>query len=79
MEITVRLMAGLRDLLPKGPRDSLSVVNADRGTTIGQFMTELGLPGDIEVVVIVNGVYVREDHLLQDGDRVDIFPPMAGG
>ena len=40
---------------------------------------ELGLPEDIPKIVIVNKGLVDFDYVLKDGDKVSIFPPLAGG
>jgi len=31
------------------------------------------------VIMLVNGVTVSEEAVLQEGDRVDVFPPLSGG
>jgi sulfur carrier protein ThiS len=32
-----------------------------------------------DVIVMVNGMFLTEDVVLKDGDRLNIFPPVAGG
>ena len=48
------------------------------GLTLDDLLERLEIPGDTEAV-IVNGVYVRPDHLLQPGDHVQIIPFLSGG
>lgn len=48
------------------------------GTTVGAIITQLGLP-DEPRVVFVNGRHAEEEQELHDGDRLAIFPPVAGG
>jgi sulfur carrier protein ThiS len=48
------------------------------GLTLDELLERLQIPSDTEAV-IVNGVYVRPDYLLQPGDRVRIIPFMSGG
>jgi sulfur carrier protein ThiS len=48
------------------------------GTTLQELVEILELPGDTEAV-LVNGVYVKPDYRLQDGDRVRVVPFMSGG
>ena len=48
------------------------------GTTIAQVIESLGLP-DQPRVVFVNSRHADEDSALHDGDRLAIFPPVAGG
>jgi len=46
--------------------------------TLEHLLEILQLPGDTEAVT-VNGVYVKPDYRLQDGDRVKVIPFMSGG
>ena len=48
------------------------------GMTLDTLLESLKIPGDTEAV-IVNGLYVRPDYLLQPGDHVRIIPFMSGG
>ena len=48
------------------------------GMTLDDLIENLHLPGDTEAVM-VNGVYVRPDYRLKNGDRVIVIPFMSGG
>ena len=48
------------------------------GASVSNLLGLLGLP-DTPCVFVVNGSAVSRDTLLRDGDRVQIYPPMAGG
>ncbi len=48
------------------------------GPRIADVIATLGLPDDPRVVFI-NGRHAPEDTVLSDGDRLAIFPPVAGG
>ncbi len=48
------------------------------GTTIGRLVTEIGL-ADEQRITFVNGRHAADDLVLAEGDRVAIFPPIAGG
>ena len=50
----------------------------DEGTTIADVIETLGLP-DQPRIVFVNGRHADEDASLHEGDRLAIFPPVAGG
>ncbi len=93
MEITVQLFSILRDYLPpgsKGGRVTLSWPdNSD--ITLEQVISKLGIERRFEIMarefikksdwqVLVNGISVNEiDVRLNQGDLVQIFPPMSGG
>jgi sulfur carrier protein ThiS len=66
------------EILPVADDDSLIKVPLRPGLTLESLQEELKLPEEKEVVM-VNGAYVKPDYLLQDGDRVSVFPFMSGG
>jgi molybdopterin converting factor small subunit len=50
------------------------------GTTVQKLLEkELGGPPGEVKTVFVNGASRSFDHVLADGDRVGIFPPVGGG
>ncbi|MDI6901359.1 MAG: MoaD/ThiS family protein [Anaerosomatales bacterium] len=79
MHVDVALFAHLAAFQPdgKGGRAPRSFELPD-GTTIAEVIETLGLP-DQPRVVFVNGRHAEEDAALHDGDRLAIFPPVAGG
>ncbi len=48
------------------------------GTTVGELIGRLGLPEGPRAV-FVNGRHAADDRVLDDGDRLAVFPPIAGG
>lgn len=79
MKVDVVLFAHLSTFQPdgRGGRHSRSFDLAD-GTTIASVVSMIGLP-DEPRVVFVNSRHAGEDQVLQEGDRLAIFPPVAGG
>ena len=77
MKIEVRLFATLRQYAPGG-RDP-SVHELVEGSQVAQILESLSIPKDAAKVILVNGRQSDEGHLLHDGDRIVIFPPVAGG
>jgi sulfur carrier protein ThiS len=79
MVIELALFAHLARYHPdgKGGR-SARPVDAPDGTAVGDLIAGLGLP-DGPRVVLVNGRHAGDEHQLADGDRLAIFPPIAGG
>ena len=51
----------------------------DEAETVKDILDKLGVPAKDVNNVIVNGRKRNVDHLLADGDRVALFPPIAGG
>jgi sulfur carrier protein ThiS len=79
MKVDIALFAYLADLQPDGAggRHARSFDLAD-GTTISDVAAMLGLP-DQPRIIFVNGRHAPESDTLHDGDRLAIFPPIAGG
>ena len=75
MPIDLKCYATLAPLTP-GNAGAFPILG---GETILDLATRLAIPhGEIKIV-FVNGVTVDLDHVLHDGDRVGIFPPVGGG
>jgi sulfur-carrier protein len=77
MQVEVRLYAGLRSTGAEGagPR----VVTLREGTSVVALLNALGIPQERVKVVFVNARHAPPGHVLQEGDRVGIFPPAGGG
>ena len=80
IRVEARLYATLRKYHPEGKAGEALVPELAEGTTIQKLLeNELGVPPDEVKTVFVNGISHDFDHVLADGDRVGIFPPVAGG
>ena len=81
IRIEARLYATLRKYQPEeGKVGEALVCELAEGTTVQKLLeNELGVPPGEVKTVFVNGVSRSFDHVLTDGDRVGIFPPVAGG
>jgi sulfur carrier protein ThiS len=53
------------------------------GATINDVVAPYGLPPKLVHLVLVNGLFVppeaRADHVLESGDVLAVWPPVAGG
>ncbi len=79
MKVTARVYATLRRYLPEETAHNPMELELPDGTTVGELLNHLGLPQDAVKVVFVNGRHAEFEQVLADGDRVGIFPPVAGG
>lgn len=79
MNVDIALFAYLADYQPdgRGGRSPRAFTLAE-GTTVADLIVSLGLP-DEPRIVFVNGTHAEEPAELHDGDRLAIFPPVAGG
>lgn len=79
MNVDVVLFAHLSDFQPdgRGGRHSRTFELAE-GTTIADVIAMLKLP-DEPRVIFLNNRHAEEATELHDGERLAIFPPVAGG
>lgn len=79
MNVDIALFAYLSDYQPdgEGGRHARTFELAEE-TTVAHVIGTLGLP-DQPRVVFLNGRHAPETTELHDGDRLAIFPPVAGG
>jgi sulfur carrier protein ThiS len=79
MTVELALFAYLSQYQPdgEGGRHARPLDLAD-GTTVADLIAQLGLP-DEPRVVFLNGRHAGDEQVLSDGDRLAIFPPVAGG
>jgi len=83
MRITVKLFALLGRYLPEGAQQNAAEIEVGDTATPSDVIRALNLPQEYCHLVLVNGHYVapsqRDDHRLQAGDTVAVWPPVAGG
>lgn len=78
MKVEVRLFATLALLLPPS-RHGEVIVDVPVGTTVADLVSRLAIPERLQHVALVNGDDAGDDRRLEEGDVVDLFPPLAGG
>jgi molybdopterin synthase sulfur carrier subunit len=79
MKVDIALFAFLADYQPDGTGGRHArAFDLAEGTTVADMIGTLGLP-DQPRIVFVNGRHAPESAELHDGDRLAIFPPIAGG
>ena len=80
MKIEVKLYASLAQY---GPEESVGkppqAMEVAEGTTIKELLKVLTVPAEAVKVVFLNGIHAKGDEVLKEGDRVGVFPPVAGG
>lgn len=79
IEVQVRLYATLRRFHPEQKLGEGINARVPAGTNIGELIAAIGLPPDTVRQVFSRGRSVEEDHILEDGEDVALFPPVAGG
>jgi len=77
MRVEVELFATLRKYgrSQEGPF-SVDLAEGDRA---GRLLELLGIPPEIERIILINGRPANLESALKEDDKVVIFPPVAGG
>jgi len=80
VRVELRLLAGMRRLLPEADRErGLTSMEVEQGTTTEGLLDMAGVGRGRTLIVLVNGRYAEPGRALADGDAVSVFPPVAGG
>mgnify|MGYP001772771961 CR=1 FL=1 len=80
MKVTARVYATLKRYLPEEQANNDVEFELPAGTTVRELIENfLKIPPEAVKVVFVNGKHADMDQVLNDGDRVGVFPPVAGG
>lgn len=79
MKIELRLFASLSRYLPERQTGNLCAMEIPEGTTIKELLQRLAIPAETRKIIIVNGVHAGDNQALAEGDRIGVFPPVAGG
>jgi sulfur carrier protein ThiS len=81
--IEIKLYAMLRDRLPPGSRGVTGRIAVGEHDTVATVLTALSLPPELCQVVVLNDEEVapgdRANQPVREGDRLIVFPPIAGG
>jgi sulfur carrier protein ThiS len=81
---TVKLYASLTDYLPPGTKNNMAKVTlpSDKAT-IQAVLAQFKVPMEQCHLVLLNGLFItpstRADCIVEDGDTVAVWPPVAGG
>lgn len=83
MKIRIKLYASLGEFLPPDAVKNEVDMEVNDSVTPTQVIMRLGLPEKMCHMVLINGVYIAPDErgvkLLEAGDHLAIWPPVAGG
>lgn len=79
MEVELRLYATLVKYAKKNKIPQFSTIELEEGMTLANFLKKFGILHEHVRIAMVNGKRAELDQVLQDGDRVGLFPPVGGG
>lgn len=79
MRIAIKLFATLARYLPEASSGGTAILEVPDGTTVRQLVSSLGISDQIPAITLVNGRDAAAEQVLEDGDVLVMFPPLAGG
>jgi len=79
MKIEIILYASLACHLPAERSGNSCVLEISEGSTIRDVLASLDVPEDAPRILFLNGRHAKADQPLENGDRLAVFPPIAGG
>ncbi len=79
MNIELRLFGGLRTYLPEGSEGFSCLIDMKEGSTVDELLNRVKIPQETLKIILVNAVHAENDQVLNEGDKVSVFPPVAGG
>ncbi len=79
MKVELRLYASLAAFMPEQTGGRSLTMEVSDGTTVRDLLQQLKLPKKEIKVIFLNGVHASDGDILKEGDRVGIFPAVAGG
>mgnify|MGYP001591626957 CR=1 FL=1 len=79
MNIEVGLYSSLKRYLPESAQQPRHVIDVAEGTTVAELLQQLRVPAGEVMLIFVDGVHADGGTVLQDGNRVGVFPAVGGG
>ncbi len=79
MKLEICLYASLASLLPEKTGSNSCVMEVADGISVEALLTQLNIPLHVPKIIFLNGIHAELSNTLKDGDRLAVFPPIAGG
>jgi len=77
--VTVNIQSVLEDYV-KGREEELKNYALQEGSTINDLIKSLQIPpGEIDMLVLNDRLWFDRNYVLQQGDKIDMFPSINGG
>ena len=75
MKITLKLVGGFISTVGFSHKE----LDVEPGTTVADILTLIAIDRRMPMVIAQNGVGVREDQVVEEGDRIMVAPVFSGG
>jgi sulfur carrier protein ThiS len=77
MKVRVEFQTYLDQYSPNGENE-FSYEMPD-GSTIGDMLRKLHVPAELSAVIVVGDNAAVPEHVMSDGERITVIPPVSGG
>lgn len=82
--VQVKLFMSLKKYLPENAQEGSTCLKIEKGAKVKDLLARLGIPFEEDKIIVLNGISYKQSEetnsiVLQDGDVIAIFPPIAGG
>jgi molybdopterin converting factor small subunit len=75
MQVTIKLNASLRQHGRCVSNNGILLLEMEENVTTREVVQKLGIPLEKVKMIILNGIGATLDSILNDGDRIALFPP----
>ena len=79
MKIILNLYASFRSRMPEEALRNSGEIDVDEGATVGQILAKVNIAAEDAKIIFRNGIHAHLEDTLKEGDKLAIFPPIAGG
>jgi sulfur-carrier protein len=79
MRLEICLYASLASHLPDKADGNSCLMDVEDGVSVETLLTDLNIPLHVAKIIFLNGIHAELSTTLKDGDRLAVFPPIAGG
>lgn len=79
MRIQLNLYASLGSHLPEKAEGNTCTIEVPEGVAVRDILEQLHIGLEIPKIIFLNGIHAGLDDVIKNGDRLAVFPPIAGG
>ena len=79
MKVELWLRGYLRQYIPHDSGGKQIIQEVSEGMTIGDLLERLKIPGWRIAMIYLNGVRVKDNEILKDGDYLRVYPQIFAG
>jgi molybdopterin synthase sulfur carrier subunit len=79
MRIQLNLYASLASHLPEKATGNACTIEVPEGAAVKDILGQLKIRLELPKIIFLNGIHASLDDVVKNGDRLAVFPPIAGG